>query len=131
MPKRLLKLAATLDRLRDVLSGRMERLRQARHRQLQKRAALEAFMQSDTRFLDITLGGGLKRLTEISAAISAIDQELAKLHKRSTDAFLKAKRARATARQRRDEQANSRARLELVELAGRHAAASLRQVKTD
>ncbi len=88
-------------------------------------------MQSDTRFLDITLGGGLKRLTEISAAISAIDQEVAKLHKRSTDAFLKAKRARATARQRHDEQARSRARLELVELASRHAAASLRQVKAD
>lgn len=131
MPQRLLKLAATLDRLRDVLSARMERLRQARHKQLQKRAALEALMQSDTRFLDITLGGGLKRLTEISAAISAIDQELAKLHKRSADAFLKAKRARATARQRQDTQAESRARLELVELASRHAAASLRQVKID
>lgn len=129
MPIRLLRLASTLDRLREVLSGRIARLQQERGKQLQKRAALEVLMQSDTRFLDITLGSGLKRLAEISAGISSIDQEVLKLRKRSIDAFLKAKRARRTARQRHDDQARHEARLELVELASRHAGASLRQAK--
>lgn len=131
MPKRLLRLASTLDRLRGVLAGRIASLQQERGKQLQKRAALEAFMQSDTRFLDIALGSGLKRLADFSARVSSIDQEVLKLRKRSIDAFLKAKRARAVARQRQDDRLRNEARLELVELASRHAAASLRQAKTD
>lgn len=121
MPKRLNKLAATLDRLRDVLAGRIANLQRERAAELHRRAALETLLQSDTRFLDLTLGGGLKRLRDMSAKVSAIDQEIAKLRQRSADVFLKAKRVRATANQRQAEAQAVQARLDLSELSDRHA----------
>jgi hypothetical protein len=114
--KRLVRLADTLDRLRDVLSGRIATLQQERIDQLQRRAMLEELMACDTRFLDLTMGGGLKRLRDISARLSVIDQEITALRQRSADAFLKAKRARATAKLRQAVAAQGNARLALAEL---------------
>jgi hypothetical protein len=129
MPKRLSRLAATLDRLRDVLAGRIALLQRERAAELHRRAALEALLQSDTRFLDLTLGGGLKRLREMSAKVSAIDQDIEKLRQRSADVYLKAKRARATAKQRRADSQAQQARLDLAELSDHSAGARLRQAK--
>jgi hypothetical protein len=128
-PRRLLKLAQTLDRLREVLAARLATLQHERQHLLGRRAAIEALMASDTRFLDLTLGGALKRLKEISAAVSVIDGQAGILRKRSADAFLKAKRARQAAAQRLAEAARERARLDLSELADARVAASLRQAK--
>jgi hypothetical protein len=114
--KRLVRLADTLDRLRDVLSGRIATLQQERIDQLQRRAMLEELMACDTRFLDLTMGGGLKRLRDIAARLSVIDREITALRQRSADAFLKAKRARATAKLRQAVAAQSNARLALAEL---------------
>lgn len=127
MPKRLTRLAATLDRLRDVLAGRIAALQSERTAELHRRAALEALLQSDTRFLDLTLGGGLKRLREMSAKVSAIDQDIEKLRQRSADVYLKAKRARVKARERRAETEAAQARLDLSELSDRFAGARLWQ----
>lgn len=125
--RRLLRLAVTLDRLRDVLAGQIAGLQQERFSLMQRKAALEQLMAADQRFLDLTLGGGLKRLRDIAARISVIDRETMALQKRSAEAFLKAKRARDLAQQRLAEGARQQARNDLAELGDRAAAASLRQ----
>jgi hypothetical protein len=125
--KRLASLALTLDRLRDRLAGEIVALQQERAGLVQRRAGLETLMSSDQRFLDLTLGGGLKRLRDMAARISVIDRQVEALQKRSADAYLKAKRVRDMARLRLALRAKEQDRKDLIELGDRHAAASLRQ----
>lgn len=125
--ERLEKLEATLRKLRDVIAARLATLQGERAALLRKREAIETLMAGDTRFLDLTLGGALRRLKAIAARLAAIDAEAARQRKRAGEAMLKARRAAGMAQRLRTEAEELARRRTLTELGDQLAPASLRQ----
>lgn len=126
---RLRRLEATLLKLKDVIAGRLAALAAERQALQRQREAIAQLMNGDTRFLDLTTGGALRRLKAIAARLSAIDHEEAVQRRRAADAVLKARRAADSARAIAREQAKLADRQALSELTDQLRPASLRQVE--
>lgn len=126
---RLERLQQTLERLREVMAGRIAALQEERRQLFARRQSIEVLMAGDTRFLDLTTGGALRRLQEIAARLGVIERDEQKFRKRSADAFLKAKRAGEAARALRADMQKLAARRELGELGDRLSPASLPQAR--
>lgn len=127
---RLRRLEVTLLKLKDVIAGRLAALAEEREALQRKREAITQLMNGDTRFLDLTTGGALRRLHGIAARLSAIDGEVAVQRRRAADTVLKARRAADSARAIAREQAKLADRQALGELTDQLRPASLRQVDT-
>lgn len=126
---RLRRLEATLLKLKDVIAGRLAALAEERQALHRKREAIAQLMNGDTRFLDLTTGGALRRLTAIAVRLSAIDGEEAVQRRRAASAVLKARRAADSAKAIARAQARLADRQALSELADQLRPASLPQVE--
>ncbi len=125
---RLRRLEATLIKLKDVIAGRLAALAAERQMLQRQREAIAQLMNGDTRFLDLTTGGALRRLNGITARLSAIDGEEVIQRRRAASAVQKARRAADSARAIAREQAKLSDRQALSELTDQLRPASLRQV---